>query len=924
MRVLVCVLATLATATAAFAQAVPQGTAPAVNPAVQAPVPAAQALDLPATICDQTVPEPVRLPPAGSPPLVTAVMLCFEKQGGSSVIEAQTYLYYIQARGSVPSQNQWIRYDDAIQQVVLNDFKRIWATNFLDDLVIEVRDVRYANGVPGKVLVYNMEERQRVKIVDYVGTMKVDTSKIEEALKDKAITIRLDSFIDPGLIRRVSGVVRDVYAEKGYEFVEVKPEIKEIAGGPKLVNVTFHITEGPKVKIRDVDFVGNSKLKDRKLERQMKDNKGRGFFSFILGSGAYKADKYEDDAEKVVAYYRDRGYIEARVGQPELKILEDSKDEKVRWVQLRIPVTEGERYRIGKLEFEGNKIVDAKALRPLFKVQEGDVYSEKKIRKGFEKAKEVYGTGGYMEFTGYPDLAPRDGNGSAAPADPNAGPPAPKADPTPGAAPARIKGSPIVDVTLRLQEGKQYFVNRITFVGNTTTRDNVIRREVRLVESGIFNTEALKYSIKRLNQLGYFKPLEGDAIGVEKTPGVDNKVDVKLKFEEQNRNQLTFGAGVSQYDGFFGQLSFQTSNFLGRGETFTISAQQGSRATNYQLAFSEPFLFDRPQTAGVDLFVRELQYIGLYTQRSSGGNVVYGFQVQDFARMFVNYSYENVEVKDLNPAFNDPRVLAGNPLLADSLLIGAGGRRTISKIGPSYVYNTVDNPIFPTAGRRFTVSTDLAGLGGNTKFVNPRVEGIWYIPHTKRTSVGFRVASEYIRPYGSTTALPIFQKIFLGGEYSIRGFDIRSVSPRDETSGVQVGGNKSLLFNAEYLIHIAGPVRLVLFYDAGQVRDIGEHFVWKEPITERIQEGTLLPTFLDFGIIQNPLTGLPPGIETRTIGQTSAFKTSTGAEIRFFMPVLNVPFRLIFAMNPQRGGVLDNNLNFEKRFKFRFAVGSTF
>ncbi len=941
MRVLAFCLFTLAAAPleAAFAQApvavaasAPQ--APAVQaPALQAPVPAAQVQSLPATICNQTVPEPASLPPAGSPTVVTAVMLCFEKQGGYSVIEPNTYVYYIQLHGSRPSMNEWIRYDDAAQQAAINDFKRLWATNFLDDLAIEAHDVRYSNGVVGKVLVYNMEERQRVKIVDYVGTMKVDTSKIEDALKEKSISIRLDSFIDPGLIRRVSGVVHDVYAEKGYEFVEVKPEIKPLEGGPKLVNVTFHITEGPKVKIRSVDFVGNSKVKDGKLERQMKDNKTHGMFTFILGTGAYKADKYEEDADKVVSYYRDRGYIEARVGQPELKILEDSKDAKTRWVELRIPVTEGRQFRIGKLDFEGNKIVEAKNLRPLFKVKEGDIYSEKKIRKGFEKAKEVYGTGGYMEFTGYPDLAPRedgDGNGAAAPS--NAGPTPPaapsNAGPTAPAVPqgpTRIKGSPVVDVTLRLQEGKQYFVNRITFVGNTTTRDNVIRREIRLLESGIFNTEALKYSVKRLNQLGYFKPLEGEAIGVDKTPGADNKVDVKLKFEEQNRNQLTFGAGVSQYDGFFGQLSFQTSNFLGRGETFTVSAQQGSRATNYQLAFSEPFLFDKPQTAGVDLFIRELQYIGLYTQRSSGGNIVYGFQVQDFARVFLNYSYENIEVKDLNPAFNDPRVLAGNPFLADSLLIGEGGRRTVSKIGPSYVFNTVDNPIFPTSGKRYTFSTDIAGLGGNTKFVNPRAEVIYYIPHTKRTSFGFRVAGEYIRPYGTTTTLPIFQKIFLGGEYSIRGFDIRSVSPRDEVSGVQIGGNKSLLFNAEYLIHIAGPVRLVMFYDAGQVRDIGEKFGWKEPITERVQEGTLYPLFLDtVGVLQDPIIGLGPSTQTRILGQTSAFKTSTGAEIRFFMPVLNVPFRLIFAMNPQRGNVLDNNLNFEKRFKFRFAVGSTF
>jgi outer membrane protein insertion porin family len=383
---------------------------------------------------------------------------------------------------------------------------------------------------------------------------------------------------------------------------------------------------------------------------------------------------------------------------------------------------------------------------------------------------------------------------------------------------------------------------------------------------------------------------------------------------------------VSQYDGFFGQLSFQTSNFLGRGETFTVSAQQGSRATNYQLAFTEPFLFDRAQTAGVDLFVRDLQYIGLYTQKSKGGNLVYGFQVADFARMFMNYSLEQVQVTDLNPAFNDPQILRNNPLLADSLFPGGGSQRTISKIGPSYVYNTVDNPIFPTSGKRLTASVDLAGLGGNTKFVNPRMEAIWYHPTSRKTSLGFRFASEYIRPYGDTVALPIFQKIFLGGEYSIRGFDLRSVSPRDEASGVQIGGNKSLLFNAEYLISIAGPVRLVLFYDAGQVADVGQSFKWNEPVTQRIQPGGLVPSLVDlnFGTLNNPLTGVPLAIETRTIGQTSAFKTSTGAEIRFFMPVLNVPFRLIFALNPQRGGVLDNNLNPEKRMKFRFAVGSTF
>jgi outer membrane protein insertion porin family len=905
----------------ASAQTAPVPALP--SPQSTPPPPQEGVVPLPASICGLEVPAPLNAPPANTPAVVYAMLLCFEKQGGQSVIDPETYLYYMEVKNhvSISASNKWVPYTEAIEQVILGDFKRLWATSFLDDLSIDVRDVAVAPGVTGKVVVYSMEERQRIKIVDYVGSNKIDQGKIDEELKKRGIRLNLDSFIDPGLVRRVAGIVREVYAENGYMFAEVKPAIKEVAGGPKLVHLTFNINEGPQVKIRQTEFVGNRAISDRKLRKQMKENKARGLFSFITGGGTYKEDKFEEDAVNVQSYYRDRGYIAAQVGQPELRILEDEKDGKTRWVQLQVPVTEGDKYRVGKFDFTGNTIVKSDTLKTLFKLKPGDVYEEKKIRKGLEKAREVYGSGGYYEFTAYPDLAPR--NGSAA--GPTAGgPPAPTG--TTGG--KNAKSEPIVDVTMKVQEGKQYFVNRITFLGNTTTRDNVIRREIRLLEGAPFNTEALKHSVKRLNQLGYFKPLEGDAISVDKTQGADNKVDVKLKFEEQNRNQLTFGAGVSQFEGFFGQLSFQTSNFLGRGETFTVQAQQGSRAKNYQVAFSEPFLFDRPMTVGIDLFHREFEYINVYTQTSTGGNLVYGFQVANYARMFINYSLERIGVDELNPAFNDPRVLAGNPFLRDSLLIGQGGRRVVSKIGPSFVFNTVDHPIFPNTGKRYTLSMDVAGIGGNTKFINPRAEGIWYFEHIpRRTSIGFRAQAEYITEYGDTAAVPIFEKLYLGGEYSIRGFDLRSVGPRDPLTNVVLGGNKSLLFNAEYLINIASPVRLVLFADAGQVRDVGQNFAWKESIFENQfppPAGVVLTDPLNPGNLVDP--NAPVIVPNRVkVGELSAFKTSIGAEVRFFMPVLNVPFRLIFAMNPSRGGIFDDTLvNPEKKWKFRFAVGSTF
>ncbi len=401
----------------------------------------------------------------------------------------------------------------------------------------------------------------------------------------------------------------------------------------------------------------------------------------------------------------------------------------------------------------------------------------------------------------------------------------------------------------------------------------------------------------------------------------------------------------------FGQLSFQTSNFLGRGESLTLSLQAGSRAEQYQLAFTEPFLFDRNITGGIDIFKRKLEYVNQFTQKSTGGNILFGFPVADFSRLFLTYSYEGTRVSDFNEAFFDPNcffreggcrdislddlselspdaleLLRRNPFLQDSLLIGQGGERTISKVVPSFVFNTIDNPIFPNTGRRLSLSSDFAGLGGNTKFIKPRAEAIGFFRHLSRTSVGFRAQVEYVRPYGSTQILPIFERLFLGGEYSIRGFDIRSIGPKDPQTNFVLGGNKSLLFNAEYLITIANPLRLVLFFDAGQVKNNGQSFSWKEPVLEIVPPPA--PVLFDpFATTRITVPGQVVENTLRVIGETFAFKASTGAEIRFFMPVLNVPFRLIFAHNPSRDNVYDtNSSNFQpaKKFTFRFAVGTTF
>ena len=542
----------------------------------------------------------------------------------------------------------------------------------------------------------------------------------------------------------------------------------------------------------------------------MKTNKGGGFWIFP-GSSVYQEDKFEEDAQMIVDFYRERGYLQVNVGQPNLKPLRDSKDGKTRFMTLEVPVTEGARYRIDKFEFAGNDKVPAQVMRPLFKMKSGDYYNEKRIRQGFEKIKEIYGDGRSLRND----------------------------------AVSRVRSSGRESERHDPDQRRQAVLRQPDHLPGQ--HDDARQRHparAAAVREPVFNTEALKYSVKRLNQLGYFKPLEDQKnITIDKTEGADNKVDVSLKLEEQNRNQLSFGAGVSQYDGVFGQLSFSTANFMGRGETFTISMQTGARVSDYQVAFTEPFLFDRPITGSVDLHRRDIEYLYQFTQGSTGGNLTMGFPLRNFSRMFFNYSYDRVYVRDLNQAFFDSQciftiegcqtldfdkltddqrlLIESNPYLRDALLIGEGGRRTISKFTPTFSLNSIDNPISPVTGRRYTASLGLAGLGGNTRYINPTVEGVWFLQHTARTSLGLRAQAEYIRSLDSSSPLPIFERLVLGGGYSVRGYDLRSIGPQDPISRIVIGGNKSLLFNAEYLISVGGPVRLILFYDAGQVKDTG-------------------------------------------------------------------------------------------------------
>jgi outer membrane protein insertion porin family len=841
MRLGFAALVVLGLAPAAFAQEVAPPPDPAAE--VQAPPP----------VVPEALAEPAESE-AEDLPIVERVDI-----SGNQYLQKETLLFYVSTKAGE-------RFDE---RRLKDDFRRLWDTGFINDLLLDVRD-----GAKGKLVTFVLQERKRVQIVDYRGSKSVTTTNIEDKLKELEAAIRIDSFYDPSKAKKVEAIIKRMLEEKGRPFATVKHDAKSI--GPAGMQISFIIDEGSRAKVKEIEFTGNQVFSDRTLRGRMKKVKAGGdgdmlsFFTSPLrwGKTTYNEDKWSDpregDKAKLQDFYLNRGYVTASVGEPRLTYVDGKsgffKKKPVKFIRMEIPVSEGDQYRIGEINFKGMTIFKEEGIRPLFKMKTGDVYKESRFTKTYDKLRDAYGAQGYFQWTVGTQRKPD---------------------------PARK----VVDVTVNMEEDKRYYVGKILFTGNESTRDKVIRREVYMNEGDVFNTEALKLSIRRINQLGYFKPMEGPP-EIQPSELGEDKLDVSFKVEEQNRNQFTFGGGVSGLEGTFINASFSTSNFLGAGETLQLSAQSGRRTKNYQFAVTEPYLFDRPITAGFDLFSRKITYetfqnvVG-YTQESDGMSLVFGLPVGRFSRVFTNYSYEVVNIQGLDSLFGtvdglDPTT--GQPVF-DPFFFGEEGRRRESRFSPSFIHNTVDNPYTPRSGIKITSTLQLTGgpLGGDLDYVKPNLEAVFYIPHTRRTALGLRADVGFILPYGTTNdvdpttgrnGLPLYQRFFLGGETQIRGVNIRSVGPVDELNRA-LGGNKYMLFNGEYYFDIGGPLRLVLFFDAGQAFLENQGFDFKQ------------------------------------------LRTSTGAELRFIMPVLNVPFRLIYAVNPNRDP-------FQPRSAFKFAVGTTF
>ncbi|MBM3801828.1 MAG: outer membrane protein assembly factor BamA [Acidimicrobiia bacterium] len=838
--------------------------------------------------------------------------------------------------------------------VLRRDFKAVWATNFFDGLKISFED-----GKAGKIVIFTVKEKPLIRNIEYKGLKSATNTEVLDKFKEKKVGLGIETPLDPAKIQRAVSVLTDLLAEKGRQYAEIKYELTEVPPNSRLV--TFIINEGPKVKVKKIEFNGNTVFSDRELRKSMKYIKQTDLISTFTGKATFDRNKLEGSLELGVrAKYHSEGYIKLLIKEPKIDVRDVSglsffpiplRPKKGKRVFIDVDLEEGNQYRVGEVNFTGNTLFKSDLLLRVFGMQQGEVFNGELIRKGFENLKKIYGGQGYINFT-----------------------PIPRQD--------IDDEAKLVNVVFDFDEGHRYRLRRLDFVGNTTTRDKVIRREVMVNEGEYFSTGLMDISLLRLNQLGFFDQLKDEDAeqkpDPKPSPGPDGPetywVDVTLKVKEKGKNSIGFTGGVSGWGGSFLGLNYSTNNFMGYGETLDFSLQGGTRQSAYVFSFTEPYFRDRPLTTGFTVFHRRFSFregdtffggfgavpLGneLFGQGSTGFSVFASYPIRPFTRFGLTYSLDNSSTEF---ASEQNRAFFSAFQFTDTFT-GFGNYTGLlrSKIIPTITYNTVDNPFTPTNGKSLTALVQFTGgpLGGDVKFYQPYLEAKWFRPMNKRrNTLGMRGLFSYVSGFGGLSA-PIFDRAFIGGEDSIRGFDIRALSPLalvtqrtfnqvtrrdptgapviDPTTGgtiidnvavfssfiTPVGGDTQVVYNIEYRIPIVGPVTLAPFLD------IGRSWVWKKSQL-RIAESAVTNLYK---FENNSFRPYRPGEQVDLVPGTSKARASTGVEVQVVLPVVNAPFRLIFGYNPLRyddiiarpeGGFPFFYRDANKR-EIKFTVGRTF
>jgi len=650
----------------------------------------------------------------------------------------------------------------------------------------------------GKKVIFEVKEKPVISQVSISGQDELKEDDIREV-----ISVMPNSILNPNRMREAVENIQSLYKSKGYYNTAVTTELTYPK--PESVNVRFAIVEGPKVYIKEIRFVGNEAFKDSQLEKVM-GTKEKNFLSLINESGVLKQDILEQDAARITGFYNHHGYIEATVGKPE--VTQEGK-----WLYITIAISEGNRYRVGSIDLSGDLIGDKEELLWLLKIRDQEYLSRDILRQDILRLNDYYSEYGYAFAEATPSINTH-------------------------------TEEKLVDINIHITKGDLVYINRITIKGNTRTRDKVIRRELLVSEQGVFDSKALRSSHQRLQRLDFFED-----VSITPEPTADKaKMDLIVEVKEKPTGAFSIGAGYSSVDSLMFMAEISQNNFLGRGQRLALTGSISGRSARYNLGFTEPHFYDTQLLVGFDFYNWERDY-DTYTRSSNGFALRFGYPIWELWHMSTSYGYDNSTLSDIaeNAA----------PSIKESQNIPVSSFVTLG-----FARDTRNSTFVVTKGSLNTIVAEYAGgiLGGDTQYT--KVEGStgWYFPgfFFDETAFHFKVAAGQAWE-NEPDKLPDYEKFYLGGIGSLRGFPSRTVGIRKEIDGITYifGGKIFWYTNIEYLFPIVkkGGLRGVFFYDAGNVyddrwdandikQDVGAGIRWLSPMG---------PMRLEWAYVINPL-----------------------------------------------------------------------
>lgn len=935
------------------------------------------------------------------------------------------------------------------EETARRDFETILNLGFFDPMKCKVYAANGPRG--GKILIFDVKEYPIIRDLKYRGLKSTTESELFTKFKERRVSVTKETQFDPGKINGAKLVLREALAEKGHPDAKVEIEVEEI--NQTSIALIFNIDEGPRIRIKEIAFTGaGDKFSQRRLKAAMKVVKESGLIASFQSKDIYFKPKLEYDLENVRQFLGSQGYLQARIGEPQVARFENSVStipifsRKGPGLRITVPVEVGHRYKIKAVKENGVTIFPSGLIAAVSGLKVGEYANAEIIRKGiYEKdgIKGAYGDRGYINASAelepiFTDLNDEEGE---------------------------------VEFTINVDEGKQYTLRRLEFIGNSATRDHVLRREIVINEGDPYSRRYWDLSILRLNQLGLFDEIkEKDAI--TRTNDREQNIDIDLQLKERGRQSINLNGGVSGFAGSFFGLSYSTNNLLGYGQTVSVSLSGGNRQLAASVGFTEPYLLGKPISFGIELFAQRQKYFGnnystfsnffstldlskveldsLFTQEAVGGTISVSSPLSvltkrwrslaPFARFGVNYSLSASSIKD-------PKVNTDNDTSNDIPVTYRQPRIVTSRITPNLFYNTLNSSLDPTRGQSLFLGLAFAGgvLGGDVKTISPSIEYKYFRPvffkgTDKPHVLGMRFNAGHVRTFGQLSdallntqslsfvgGIPIFERFFLGGENDVRGYNVYSISPvakfdyfrstknvvakvqnasgelvdvadgsihssvlraytfeaptngcgevksancnverivRKDSDGKEipfytaVGGDTRLLMNLEYRIPIAGPVAIAGFADVGTVFNLRKY--QDQVVSSNFVNQTITPSGvivnssgliatrneIDSAIASAPELsndGLPPGfrriylqgdsrsfnllrISENGVRFRDSLRASLGLEFRVQVPMLNVPFRLIMAWNPNANPDITNPkiLSLERRTALRFSIGRTF